>query len=96
MTKIQELIKRGYEATKARNQITDKTTKFNFCYKIREETIEAEQDLFNNAKEENFIGELGDIAQVCINAITHLGYDFVEELEKVVEKNERRALNTKK
>lgn len=39
--------------------------------------------------------ELTDLATVCIMQCKHLGYDFIEEFEKVLKKNQERAKNGK-
>ena len=92
--KIEQLINRSYEAIRGRGLITDKTTCHDFFKKIAEEYFEFQFEY--SGFEDNKI----QMVEECIDFITaglmflhHLGYNFIEEFEKCVEKNEKRAKN---
>lgn len=89
---MKQLIERSYKAIRARGLITDSTQNSEFIAKMQEELQEATIAMF----EDDYIEELTDLATVCIMQIRHLGYDFENEFEKVVLKNESRANNITK
>jgi len=91
--KMEQLINRSYEAIKARGLITDYTPDLEFRNKMIEEWQEC-VCAGNIGDKESYISEVTDLATVCIMQIHHLGYNFINEFEKVVEKNEIRANKT--
>ena len=100
---MEKLIKRSYKALQKRGCITNKTTIDEFLEKITEEFDEAytanehiNHDLYKYQMKyfKLYIEEMVDLATVCIMSIHHLGYDFIEEFEKCVIKNEKRAKNS--
>lgn len=102
---MKDLIQRSYEAIQARGLITDETTRYDFLEKIREELSEAEiecehitHDLYRNIPKhkKRYIEEITDTMTVCLMQLKHLGCDPIEEFEKVVIKNEQRALQRQK
>jgi hypothetical protein len=94
---MKELIKRSYQAEIKRGNIKKDTHIYSFFAKLEEEFDEAEEacDLFytfNTIEDkQHYIEELMDIANVCINQVTHLGHDPIHEYEKIILKNEKRA-----
>ncbi|MFX1295598.1 MAG: hypothetical protein ACFFD2_12205 [Promethearchaeota archaeon] len=91
---MKELIKRSLEAIKKRGLIDKNTTDIDFYEKMYEELIEFnEERILGNI--ENMIEECIDLITVGIMFIEIMGYDFIEEFEKVVIKNEKRAEKNK-
>lgn len=94
---MEELIQRSYEAIKARGLINDNTDFLDFIEKLKEELIEVidSETIYNLEKTEyylkKYIEELIDLSTVCFMQIKHLGYNPIDEFEKVVIKNEKRA-----
>lgn len=86
---MKELIERSYQAIKKRGKINETTTEAEFLAKIKEEWNEAKFEWIHSNKE-SYIEEITDIATACFMQIKHLGFDPVEEFEKVVIKNETR------
>lgn len=86
--KMEQLINRSYEAIKARGLIKDDTIESEFFLKMKEELIEISSSF---GDEKHYIEECTDLATVCFMQIMHLGYNPIEEFEKCVLKNERRA-----
>lgn len=87
---MQDLINRSYSAIVGRGLIKPDTQKAEFIMKLKEELQEA-VTAYLYEDEERYIEELTDLATVCIMHIKNLGYDFIEEFEKVVLKNESRV-----
>jgi NTP pyrophosphatase (non-canonical NTP hydrolase) len=86
--RFEQLINRSYEAIKSRSLITSDTLESEFFLKMKEELKEV-AEAFSEG-EERYIEELTDLATVVIMQIHHLGYNFIDEFEKVVIKNETR------
>ncbi len=87
---LQEIIKRNYEATVKRGQISNKTTKFDFLNKLHEEVDELELS-FNESKIYQFdIKELADVVLVCTAMAKHYGYDLLKAIENKALYNENR------
>lgn len=89
MSDFKELIERSYEAIKARGLITDETIESQFWLKMKEELSEIAGSFEDGP--DRYIEECVDLATVCIMQVHHLGYDFIKEFEKCIEKNEKRA-----
>ena len=83
---MKDLISRSYAAIRKRGLIKDDTTKTEFIDKISEEFNEIRT--FHSEK--IFIREVVDLAAVCINTVTHKGYDFIEQLEECIIHQETR------
>jgi len=94
---MKELINRSYQAIIKRGLIKKETHIFHFLQKIDEEFKEVEDSCneyyASGTKKckEHYIEELTDLATVCFMQIKNLGYDPIEEFEKVVQKNENRC-----
>ena len=98
--KFEQLLNRSYAAIRGRGLIKDNTSPDEFILKLHEELEEAESscDHYMNGLYKNqaknkadYIEELGDIATVCFMQMIHLGYNPLEVLSDIVEKNEKRA-----
>lgn len=88
---MKDLIKRSYEAIKARGLIDNHTTQEDFYIKMVEELKEFYEAIRfddNIAKKE----EVTDLMTVCCMYLVNIGVDPIQEFEKVVIKNEKRAL----
>ena len=83
---MKDLIERSYQSIRKRGKITNSTAKIEFIAKMYEELEEIE----DHDSEEAYIKEVTDLAAVCINAVTHKGYDFKREFEKCVIHQETR------
>lgn len=90
---MKDLINRSYEAIKGRGLIRDSTIESEFFIKMKEELTEIAGSFSEG--ESRYIEEVTDLATVCIMQIHHLGYNFIEEFQKVVEKNEQRVQKQK-
>ena len=77
-----------------RGLINSRTTRMDFIKKIDEESNEIKEAYYKSMPQNRYIEELTDLATVCIMQIHHLGSDFIEEFEKGVIKNEKRAINS--
>lgn len=88
MKDFNKLIERSYLAIKKRGLITDKTIESEFFIKAKEELKEVCEAFLIDEK--HYIEEWVDLATVAIMQIHHLGYNFIEEFEKVIIKNETR------
>lgn len=94
-----ELLKRNYEATKIRGQITDKSTVTDFIKKIDEEVAElkASYKFFSDGSEDFDYTECVDVMLVCSSLLLHFNiseYYGIETYIRVkVEYNENRALD---
>ena len=87
---LKEIIKRNYEATVKRGQITNKTEAYHFSDKIGQELVELEISL-NVSKVNPFDPkELADIVLVCHSMAIHFGYDLVKIMEEKSLFNEQR------
>ena len=93
---MKELIERSYKAIRKRGLITDNTSIQEFIDKIQEEfdelKIEFEKGVFLGVPNEPFYEELIDLITVGIMLLRHHNIDFENKFEKVVIKNEKRAL----
>jgi NTP pyrophosphatase (non-canonical NTP hydrolase) len=89
---MQELIKRNYDSIVNRGYITSGTTDLEFICKIEEEVEEAiyESLLHRKGKENNLREELADVILTCLNYAHHFGIDIEKELQRKIEKNEKR------
>lgn len=74
---MEELIKRHYEATRKRGCITADTDMKDFIEKMNEEFNEIEESYYKESFRDS-IYETVDLIAVCINAIHHHGFDFVD------------------
>jgi len=90
---MDQLINRSYSAIKGRGLITEDTIESDFFLKMKEELKEI-ADSYGNEK--HYVEECIDLATVCFMQVLHLGYNPIKEFEKVVLKNEKRAINHKK
>ncbi|MCP4987272.1 MAG: hypothetical protein GY928_14835 [Colwellia sp.] len=99
---MKDLYKRGYKAVVKRGLINPGTSPDEFFEKLHEEFREVFEALadYNDSKNDNrkkerdhYIEELVDLMTVCVNQMIHLGYNPEKEYLKVIEKNERRAIN---
>ena len=87
---LKEIIKRNYEATIRRGQITSKTEAYHFSDKIGQELVELEMTL-NVSKVNPFdTKELADIVLVCHSMALHFGYDLQKIMEEKTLYNEQR------
>ena len=91
--KFEQLINRSYQAIKERGLIKDDTSAEEFIDKCYEEMDEVSKAVYVN--DACYVEELTDLATVCIMQIHHMGYNFIDEFEKVVVKNEKRATDGK-
>lgn len=97
---MKKLIERSYKAIVGRGLITPTTYEIEFIRKLEEELdevrhefrMQSNPDWESYEKTDKYIQELTDLATVAIMQIHHLGYNFINEFEKVVQKNEKRAL----
>ena len=97
---MKDLIERSYKAIIERGLINTYTRPNDFLDKMNEELWEVFNVVYGPDNiapyldERDYIEEVTDLATVCIMQIHHLGYDFIEEFKKVVEKNEAIAKKT--
>lgn len=95
MKDFNQLIERSYQAIKDRGLIKPETKKQDFVLKMHEELDEIKTEIFYydgfDSAIEKYIEECIDLATVCFMQVKHLGYDPINEFEKVVIKNEKRA-----
>jgi len=92
MNKAKELLNRSYKSIVNRGLINDLTKDEDFYIKILEESKEFYEAIrFND--DISKIEEVTDLMNVCINYLIFRGSDPLEELEKVIIKNENRVKN---
>jgi hypothetical protein len=96
MKDFNKLIQRSYEAIKARGLINENTLIIDFTDKMQEELKEIKELLdqkgtlkFKNIKK--FAEEVNDLRTVCVMCLNHYGFNPIDEFEKGVIKNEKRA-----
>jgi len=94
--KIEQLLNRGYESVARVGKIGIYTTAVDFLNKIEEELTETEEEFLDvNEYIETITDrqaeEITDIIQTCCNMLIHYKRNPIEEIEKVVIKNEKRA-----
>jgi len=87
--KFEQLLYRSYLAIEKRGLITPETIESEFFLKMKEELSEI-ASAFNESKP-RYVEECIDLATVCFMQIINLGFDPIEEFEKVVIKNENRT-----
>lgn len=91
MDKFEKLLNRSFEAIKGRGLINDKTTLDDFFDKILEESKEVLEAKYDKDLKE----ELNDLSTVCQMCIMWMDGNPIEEFEKGVIKNEKRAKELK-
>ena len=87
---MKELIQRNYDAVVARKLISESTTDKQFWEKLSEEYDEVYQPYMKRDRKE-LSKELTDVIVVCINWLTHMGFDIPKLLEQNAIKNEERV-----
>jgi len=89
---MQDLIKSNYASIVKRGYITPDTTDLQFIRKIEEEFEEAiyESLLRRKNMTHNLGEELADVILTCLNYAHHFSIDIEKELQKKIEKNEKR------
>jgi len=92
---MKNLINRSYEAIKKRGLIKDTTSGLEFINKAEEELKEwKEAYLTPGIDLQKCAEEATDLATVCFMWLLNVGYNPIDEFEKVVIKNEKRANET--
>jgi DNA-binding transcriptional regulator YhcF (GntR family) len=86
---MNNLVERSYKAIEKRGLISKNTQPEEFIDKMIEE-LEEIKKARNNCDIQNYIEECIDLSTVCFMQVHHMGYNPVEEFEKVVIKNENR------
>jgi phosphoribosyl-ATP pyrophosphohydrolase len=89
---MKDLIQRNYNAVVARKLISEATTDKQFWEKLSEEYDEVYQPYMKKDRKE-LSKELTDVMVVCVNWLTHMGFDIPQLLEQNAIKNEERAKN---
>jgi phosphoribosyl-ATP pyrophosphohydrolase len=87
---MKELIQRNYDVVVARKLISEATTDKQFFDKLTEEYEECYRPYMKKDRAE-LSKELTDVMVVCINWLTHMGFDIPQLLEQNAIKNEERA-----
>lgn len=83
------LIERSYSAVKKRGLIKKSTKPEDFIDKMIEELIEI-KSARKSGNIHHYVEECIDLGTVCFMQVHHMGFDVIEEFEKVVVKNENR------
>jgi NTP pyrophosphatase (non-canonical NTP hydrolase) len=89
---MKDLITRNYASIVKRGYITPETTDLQFIRKIEEEVEEAiyESLLRRKNMPHNLGEELADVILTCLNYAHHVGINIEKELQRKIEKNEKR------
>lgn len=87
---MDNLFKRNYKANVNRGKITPLTKGTDFLKKCHEEQLEVLEEYYTNGETKHLAEEITDEIMVRVSWLMHMGFNPIEEIEKVTIKNETR------